>query len=271
MTDTAALVRAAADRVQDPQRRFIAAPALVEPIARLLRSAAADAMQGEPHPYDVALARAILGDAVTPETAETGPDGGQERPGGREATPGRVETHAGAQNRACGRGHRRWPLHCTEPAGHTGDHASPWGNGGAAWGEGDAQPPPVASLRDRIAEALANWSLRDGNGRGLTRLNATVRANAESRADAVLAVVGPELDRLEHRAHRAEATSDADTKQLAEVDVRADKAEATLRLMLERLDRLEAHWHDQPHTETAAQVRAALADIRSYLDGGEQP
>lgn len=165
-----------------------------------------------------------------------------------------------------------------------------------------------SSLRDRIAEALANWSMRDGAGRGLGRLNATVRANAERRADAVLAVVGPELDRLQRwnddlREEADHATRQADAERRTAIEVcnrhdegrkRAEaeadrlrdriaelkragaarhKAAATLRLVLERLDQLEAHWHNQPYTEAAAQVRAALADIRDLTDGngGEQP
>lgn len=276
MTDTAALLRAAADRVQDPEL-VVVAYALIEPLARLLRSAAADELSDGANPNTVALARAILGtpgDGEAPDAAETAPDGGQERPGGREATPGRVEAHAGAQNRACGRGHRRWPLHCTEPAGHTGDHASPWGNGGAAWGEGDAQPPPASPLRDRLAEAALTVLLHLGPGAIATaKAGWPIRLSggeADQVADAVLAVVGPELDRLRHRALTAEGIADADTKQLAEVDARADADAATIRRVRDECDAIEDGVAGWPFAYLTAR-RDAVARIRAAIDGGEQP
>lgn len=65
-----------------------------------------------------------------------------------------------------------------------------------------ATPPPLtaqqhAAIRARIAEALMRWA--DGNSNpayASIRRPETVTVNARSRADAVLAVVQPELDRL---------------------------------------------------------------------------
>lgn len=73
---------------------------------------------------------------------------------------------------------------------------------------------------------------------------------------------------------RCSCTNPIDPKRGRELklaDGARRKAEKALRLTMERLDQLENHWHDQPHTEVAAQVRAALADIRRFIESGSIP
>lgn len=115
----------------------------------------------------------------------------------------------------------------------------------------DLNTPDVGSLRDRIAQAIEQWTVDNPLP--------DLEADAGSLTDAVLAVVPPllaqtvkerdfygrETDRLRRdwetmrtRAETAEAErdaalgmADADSRQLAEVDARCDTAEARLRAL----------------------------------------
>lgn len=61
--------------------------------------------------------------------------------------------------------------------------------------EGAVQPPVDQALRDRIAAALIRWTYRGEEPDPETGILETVRANAYSRADAVLAVLPAPADR----------------------------------------------------------------------------
>jgi hypothetical protein len=107
MTDTAALLRTAAERLgllhstaTDIGFAVIVIPVdVADALARLLESAARDEVETPAYLAAVALARAILGDSVTPEAAETGPDGGVERPDTRSTGASTSEAQSGAQGR----------------------------------------------------------------------------------------------------------------------------------------------------------------------------
>lgn len=87
------------------------------------------------------------------------------------------------------------PRHCTDPATH-GPHTYA--------DDGDMRDCPGTSLRDRIAEALYQWTLAAAGGRRLIPPDeAALRENSRARADAVMKVVGPEIAHLRTEAARS--------------------------------------------------------------------
>jgi hypothetical protein len=158
-------------------------------------------------------------------------------------------------------------------------------------------PQTDDDLRSRIAEALMRWAERNNSPRyAPIRRPETVTRNAYDRADAVLAAVQPELDRLtaeRDQAHRdcqsyADLASGAErTRQFHKDD--ADRYEEQLRQERDRYRaawqsarfRAEAHsegsqrhiearddwkgWmHEQAHR--AEQAEAAIARVRRYCE-----
>jgi hypothetical protein len=238
MTDTADTLRAAADQVQYPGPFFVARP-LAEPLARLLRSAAADELSDGANPNAVALARAILatpGYGDPPEAAETAPDGGQERPDTRSAGAETSEAQSAPQ------------------AG-----------------------TDVLRPGDRVRVTYEGEFVETDNGTPmlLTGDHPNDRWHNIIPAAAIVERVGPELDRLRGQVAELEAAREMDRCEAVNLRrraERADEAEAALERVRAECDRLEAvavNANGVPLTPRS-QAIALARRVRAAIDGGEQ-
>src|SRR5690606_17324987 len=149
-----------------------------------------------------------------------------------------------------------------------------------------APPADQAALRDRIAEALMRWTERGNSPQyAAMRRPETVRANAYSRADAVLAVLPP-TDRaavlreaaalLHQRASSIDALSSSDFGEEARAVGELAEAAETLRRMADETateppqpslrERHRAAWH----ALTPDQQTARLAELDEPAAGARQ-
>jgi hypothetical protein len=148
------------------------------------------------------------------------------------------------------------------------------------------EPADQTALRDRIAEALMRWTERgDSPQYAAMRRPETVRANAYSRADAVLAVLPP-TDRaavlreasalLHQRASSIDALSSSDFGEEARAVGELAEAAETLRRMADETateppqpslrERHRAAWH----ALTPDQQTARLAELDEPAAGARQ-
>jgi hypothetical protein len=161
--------------------------------------------------------------------------------------------------------------HCALEAGHHDpefgtDHAGPVDDNGVRYRWGDdaigavphaasAVVPAAdrAALRDRIAEALMQWAERNNNPQYASmRRSETVRANAYSRADAIMPVLPAPADRaavLEEAADAVAADTGFHIRYGAAIDYAEHYAALLRRLAVESavVDRVAA---ETPPAET---------------------
>ncbi|MDX2766443.1 hypothetical protein [Streptomyces europaeiscabiei] len=115
---------------------------------------------------------------------------------------------------------------------------------------------PQTALRDRIAEALISWTYRGKEPDPETGILETVRANAYSRADAVLAVLPAPADRA------------AVLREAAEV-VRSMDSDYALQEAAEHLDGLAVEADEEREAQAhldqlAEELAAAIASCPGY-------
>ncbi|MFL4904866.1 hypothetical protein ACJ6WF_17165 [Streptomyces sp. MMS24-I2-30] len=133
----------------------------------------------------------------------------------------------------------------------------------------DQTNPAPADLRQRIAEALMRWAEGGNDPKYATlRRPETVTRNAYGRADAVLAELRPELDRLGDYENRINwGTSCGSCGHVLDSSIRetdrAEKAEAAVA----RVQNLGNVWLDAPDPL----ARAMAADLISCIRGPQRP
>lgn len=202
-------------------------------------------------------------------------------------TPGERQT-TNPEQVTCGRGDEVAEWTAEQHAGH-GSPCETRPDGSCA------RPAPAPELREQIAEALMAWAERNNAPQyAAMRRPDTVRQNAYSRADAVLAVpaiqqlaaerdmLGRETDRLRRdwiaMRDRAEA-AEAELQRLREESpwLRATAEDlATARAALARVeaecDRIEAAVRANPQDpDFDGAYLAAIGHIRNALNPLEQP
>ena len=283
--DPAALLCAAADRLRQPigpEHPAIVAPTLQEPLAEWLREAAEmcaavarrhpTALDGAPWlPAPTATARAILAnDPTAPahggQGAATAVRAGTETPDTRSSPQKAVHVVAREFGR-CGHLRQKWtgPYRlddiCHAAAGHTGAHG-PWAM--LPPGPPDqiparareiytraATPGTPAALRDRITEAL--------HATGGPFANTT----PEDLADAVLAVVQPELDEANATAQRLRELRQDLAEERYAWQLRGDRAERRRDVAEKDLRRLRRKWRAE--RDRAEQLLRDTADYLAVL------
>lgn len=134
--------------------------------------------------------------------------------------------------------------------------------GGEAHEEAHEAAAGRTGLRDAIAEALYQWTLKAAGARRLIPPDeASLRENARARADAVMKAVGPAIERVHQMTDACDELLVRERSAHAKTTKRADAFEAAMERVRELItcDPVEDH-HDHvcPDTVLVTDVLAAL-------------